>query len=97
MDITVTKWANQDGAEAWRFAWRNLSSERFGLQNKKETPKNQPMSMRSIFDILSPFDSFYDKMSPAERSDLIKHLSAGVRFFNKTEQILKTVCEGDFV
>lgn len=55
------------------------------------------MSMRSIFDILSPFDIIYDKINPAERSDLIKHLSAGVRFFNKTDQILKTVCEGDFI
>lgn len=67
------------------------------IENKKGDAKNQPMSMRSIFDILSPFDIIYDKINPAERSDLIKHLSAGVRFFNKTDQILKTVCEGDFI
>lgn len=44
------------------------------------------MSMRSIFDILSPFDVIYDKISPAERSDLIKYLSTDVRLFNKAEQ-----------
>ncbi len=55
-------------------------------QMKKATLEKEQMSMQAIFDILSSFDTIYDKMNAVERRDLIKYLIAEVQLFNKEEQ-----------
>jgi len=53
---------------------------------KMDTLQQEQMTIQSIYHVLSSFDTVYDKMSSAERRQLIKYLISDVQLYTAAEQ-----------